>query len=63
MLDGKERQMSDVNTVTIPLEEYIELRRKADENFYLVDRLGQMDARMFNMEQKVFDMERRLAHE
>ena len=40
--------------VTVPLEEYIELRRKADENFYLSNTLGQL-------EQRVYETERRIA--
>lgn len=50
--------MANENMVTIPLDEYIELRRKADENFYLTDRLGQLDQRIFNLENRVEEVAR-----
>ena len=49
--------MANEATVTISLEEYIELRRRADENFYLADRLGQFEQRLWNCEKKVLDLE------
>ena len=36
--------MTEINTVTIPLEEYIELRRNADENFYCYALAREADA-------------------
>ena len=54
--------MPEINTVTIPLEEYIELRRKADENFYLTDRLGQLDQRIINCENRMWELERKVEH-
>ena len=50
--------MANETTVTIPLEEYLELRRKADENLYLATQLGAMDSRMFNLEDRMRDLER-----
>ena len=50
--------MANEATVTIPLEEYLELRRKADENLYLATQLGAMDQRMFNLEDRMRDLER-----
>ena len=49
--------MANEATVTIPLEEYIELRRRADENLYLAERLGQFEQKLWNLENKVFDLE------
>ena len=49
--------MANEATVTIPLEEYIDLRRRADENLYLAERLGQFEQRLWNMETKVLDLE------
>lgn len=51
--------MTNEATVTIPLDEYVELRRKADENLYLATQLGAMDSRMFNLEDRLRDFERR----
>lgn len=50
--------MANENMVTIPLDEYIELRRKADENFYIADRLGQFEQRMINLENNQWRVER-----
>ena len=52
--------MASENMVTIPLDEYIELRRKADENFYLADRLGQFEQRMMNLENNLWQLERKV---
>lgn len=49
--------MANENVVTIPLEEYIELRRKADENFYLADRLGQFEQRLHNFDERLWKLE------
>lgn len=59
--------MANETTVTIPLEEYIELRRKADENLYLATQLGAFEQRQWNYENrprdfhdKLLDFERKL---
>ena len=46
--------------VTIPLEEYIQLRRKAEENLYLADRLGQFEQRTMNLENRLWELERKV---
>ena len=51
--------MANETMVTIPLDEYIELRRKADENFYLADRLGQFEQRTMNLENRLWELERK----
>ena len=35
--------MAEVNMVTIPIEEYMDLREKANMNGFLMKELGQMD--------------------
>lgn len=52
--------MANENMVTIPLEEYIQLRRQADENFYIADRLGQFEQRLSNFEDAVWKLEKRV---
>ena len=54
--------MVEINTVTIPLEEYIELRRKADENLYLATQLGSFENKMWEFENKLNNFEMRLEH-
>jgi hypothetical protein len=51
---------TSVVTVTIPLEEYWDLRTKAEANGYLMERLGQMEARFRDIEQKLWEIERTL---
>lgn len=59
--------MANEATVTIPLEEYIELRRKAEENLYLATQLGNFERRQWDFDtrlgefnEKLFDFERKL---
>ena len=50
--------MANETTVTIPLEEYIDLRKKAEENLYLATQLGAFEQKLWNLEGKVLDLER-----
>ena len=52
--------MANENMVTIPLEEYIELRRRSEENFYLTDRMGKFEQRQVDFENKLWELERRI---
>ena len=49
--------MANEATVTIPLEEYIELRRKAEENLYLATQLGSFESKVWQMENRLMDLE------
>lgn len=49
--------MANEATVTIPLEEYIELRRRADENLYLATQLGNFESKVWQMENRLMDLE------
>lgn len=46
--------MNEVNVVTIPLDEYIELRRKADEGIFIATELGRLEQRIVNCEEKIY---------
>ena len=50
--------MANETTVTIPLDEYIDLRRKADENLYLATQLGAFEQRLWNFENRLMHLER-----
>lgn len=52
--------MAEMNTVTIPLDDYIELRRKADETIYLANQLGEMSTRFAEYDRRIFELERKL---
>lgn len=51
---------TSVVTVTIPLEEYWDLRTKAEANGYLMQQLGQMEARFRDIDQRLWEIERNL---
>jgi len=44
--------VENVNTVTITLDEYFELRNKADANAFLTMHFGQIDAQMQELRTK-----------
>ena len=52
--------MPEMNTVTISLEEYIELRRKADENLYLATQLGSFENKLWELDNRLRDLERKV---
>ena len=49
--------MATENTVTIPLDEYFDLRQKAEMNAFLMNELGRMESRFIYLEKIVFDCE------
>lgn len=51
--------MPDTNTVTITLEEYFDLRQKAEMNGFLMNELGKMEARFQDIDRRLFDLERK----
>ena len=54
-------KMANETTVTIPLEEYIELRRKAEENLYLATQLGNFENKLWEFDSRLRDLERKVA--
>lgn len=51
--------MPETNTVTITLEEYMDLRHKAEMNGFLMNELGRMEARFQEIDRRLWDLERR----
>lgn len=51
--------MPETNTVTITLEEYFELRQKAEMNGFLMNELGRMEGRLNEFDRRLCDCERR----
>ncbi len=49
--------MANENMVTIPLDEYFDLRQKAEINTFLMNELGRMEGRFQGLERIVFDCE------
>ena len=48
--------MDTINTVTIPLDEYFELRKKADASEFLMTEFGRIDARLQELDRKYYDL-------
>ena len=49
-----------VKTVNIPLDEYYDLRQKAESAMWLMTELGEMRVRFQHFEQRLYDLERRV---
>ena len=51
---------NEVKTVTIPIDEYFELRSKAEANLFLMTELGNLQGRINVVENRLWDFERKL---
>ena len=49
---------NEVKTITITVDEYFVLREKAQMNMYLMERLGQMDGTIHDLNRRVIELER-----
>lgn len=49
--------VNNVATVTIPIDEYFELRTKAEQGLYLANKLGNLENRIFEVERRCFELE------
>lgn len=49
---------NEVKTITITIDEYFDLREKAHMNMYLMERLGQMDGEIHDLNRRLIDLER-----
>ena len=52
--------MPETNTVTIAIDEYIDLREKAQMNGFLMNELGKMEARFQEIDRRLYDLERKV---
>lgn len=48
---------NEAKTITISIDEYFELREKAHMNMYLMERLGQMDGEIHDLNRRLIDLE------
>ena len=49
---------NEVKTITIHVDEYFDLREKAQMNMYLMEKFGQLDHQLFDLNQRVIELER-----
>lgn len=51
---------SDVKTINIPIDEYFDLRTRAEMNGILMERLGQFEGRFFDLDRRIYELECKL---
>lgn len=51
--------MDSTNTVTITLDEYMDLREKANMNGFLMNELGRMNERFYGIYERLWKLERK----
>lgn len=51
---------SDVKTINIPIDEYFDLRTKAEMNGILMERLGLIEGRFFDLDRRICELEFKL---
>lgn len=51
---------NEVKTVNIPIDEYFELRSRAEMNYLLMERLGFFEGNFRELDRRIYDLERKL---
>lgn len=51
---------NEVKTINIPIDEYFELRTKAEMNGLLLNQLGQLEGRFFDLDRRIYELECKL---
>ena len=51
---------NEVRTINIPIDEYFDLRTKAEMNGILMERLGQFEGRFFDLDHRINELECKL---
>lgn len=46
-----------VKTIEIPIDEYFDLRTKAELNGMLLERLGQIEGRFYDFDRRLYELE------
>lgn len=49
-----------VKTINIPIDEYFDLRTRAEMNGILMERLGQFEGRFFDLDRRIYELECKL---
>ena len=47
----------EVKTINIPIDEYFDLRTRAEMNGILMERLGQFEGRFFDLDRRIYEIE------
>ena len=51
---------NEARTIAIPIDEYFELRTKAEMNAMLLQQLGCFEGRYFDLERRVYELEEKM---
>ena len=51
---------NEVKTINIPIDEYFDLRTRAEMNSILMERLGQFEGRFFDLDRRIYELECKL---
>lgn len=51
---------NEVKTINIPIDEYFDLRTRAEMNGLLMERLGQFEGRFFDLDRRINELEYKL---
>jgi hypothetical protein len=51
---------NEVKTINIPIDEYFDLRTRAEMNGILMERLGQFEGRFFDLDRRMYELECKL---
>ena len=49
--------VNNIATVTISIDEYFELKTKAEQSLYLSNKLGGLEERTFDLDRRLFELE------
>ena len=52
-----DKEIVEVKTINIPIDEYFDLRMRADMNGILMERLGQFEGRLFDIDRRIYELE------
>ena len=55
-----EKEIVEVKTINIPIDEYFDLRMRAEMNGILLERLGQFEGRLFDIDRRLWELEQKL---
>lgn len=50
----------DMKTVNVPMDEYFELRKKADMNALIIQQFGKLEEKCCGLDYRIYDLERKL---
>lgn len=51
---------NEVKTINIPIDEYFDLRTRAEMNGILMERLGRIEGRFLDLEHRMFELEHKI---